>query len=850
MAINITECACCGNRDSTRFIQKNDGYICKTCGVWYRYETEEEKAGCMDGRRRLKNYRFDDAREAFMEVLDKYPESIDALWGSLLARYGIVFVKGFFDDTTEPIYCFPEYDEYGGRRFCDERAYKKIMRLLEERDEDFRLSDFYESKAKEIDRAIAKYCECKKNTDVDVFICVKISAATEENPEKGGYTRDYEYANKVYKDLKKRGVNAFFSFVTLKNNVESDDLIWVNLVKSKKMLVIGSEEEYLDSVWVKSEWKRWLCLGREKDLYICSMKHNNESPKSILPHELASLHPQVYTLDTYGKMIDELCEEISEKVPAEEETEPSAARPAAEEKRDGRIEYLDGSVEVLKYGITEIKEKAYKDNKNIARVTLPGSITKIGAEAFCGCGCLTDIKMTNNVTSIGKFAFYGCKSLTEITLPKSLSAVADYTFAYCSGLSGITLPSRITYIGTAAFLDCGGIETVNIPNSVENIPGNPFGNCKLQIKISPRHKHFKLIDNNLYSADGKSLISYVGKEGEPLFTVPMGVTRICGYAFYGAESLKSVIIQNGVTSIGERAFRGCGELESIAIPKSVSIIVWRAFYGLGKLKYVFYGGSQSDWARIETQKENDSLSKAKMRFGVSPSEENIDAYAQAMVHQDGKIVYRDGSEAVLKYGINTITRDMYSGKNNIYSIVLPNSVTKIGYCAFLQCEGLRSITIPESVTEIGDCAFNFCKSLKEITIPDSVTDLGACFHECHSLKSITLSNNMTKIKKWTFPHAGLNSIVIPEGVTEIGECAFCECKLLRTVHIPKSVTKIEGSVFNCINTSGDMYTDATPLRDIFYGGSKADWKKIEIGYSNEKLNGNIFQRARIHYNCK
>ena len=123
MDIKITECACCGNRDSSRFIQKSDGYVCKTCGVWFRYETEEEKAGCMDGRRRLKNYRFDDAYEAFMEVLDKYPKSIDALWGTLLARYGIVFVNGFFDDTAEPIYCFPEYDEYGGRRFCGSSDY-------------------------------------------------------------------------------------------------------------------------------------------------------------------------------------------------------------------------------------------------------------------------------------------------------------------------------------------------------------------------------------------------------------------------------------------------------------------------------------------------------------------------------------------------------------------------------------------------------------------------------------------------------------------------------------------------------------------------------------------------------
>ncbi len=840
MATKITECACCGNRDSARFIEKNDGYICKTCGVWFRYETEEEKAGCMDGRRRLKNYRFDDARETFMEVLDKYPESIDALWGSLLARYGIVFVKGFFDDTTEPIYCFPEYDEYGGRRFRDERAYKKILRLLEERDEDFRLSDFYESKAKEIDRAIEKYTECKKNTDVDVFICVKISAATEENPGKSGYTKDYEYALKVYKDLQKRGVNAFFSFVTLKNNVESDDLIWVNLVKSKKMLLIGSAEEYLESVWVKSEWKRWLFLGREKDLYICSMKHNNEAPKSILPHELSSLHPQVYTLDTYKKMIDELCEKNEESPSATARSEPDAtARPAS--PKDGKIVYSDGREEVLKYGIAEIKEKAYKDNKDVVGVILPESITKIGAEAFCGCAALASIKLPGCLDSIGKFAFYACKSLTEIILPKSVSAVGEYAFAYCSGIKGVTLPSRVASVGTAAFLDCGGIEVMNIPNSVENISGNPFGNCKPEIKISPRHKHFKVIDNNLYSADGKRLISYIGKEHETVFTVPEGVTQICGYAFYGAQNLRSVIIQNGVTSIGERAFRGCGELESAVIPKSVNFIAWRAFYELGNLKYVFYGGSQSDWEKIEIQKENDSLSKAEMRFGITPARENIDAYVQAMVHHDGRIEYLDGRVEVLKYGITEIGEYKYSQKKNIYKVFLPNSVKKICDCAFVE-SSLFEITIPDSVTEIGSSVFNFCKTLRSITIPDSVTKLGSSFHECSALKSATLSCGLTKIEPGMFVNSGLQSIVIPEGVTMIGQEAFVGCNLLKTAHIPKSVVYIGSGAFN--------YMPLKSLRKITYAGSRADWKKIDIVGWSDTLKGGLFRGAMIFYNCK
>ncbi len=308
--IKITECRCCGNRDNSRFVKTKEGYLCKCCGVGFRYETEEEKIGCMMGYRQLKNYNFDEARETFIDVLYNYPDSIDARWGLLLARYGIVFVKGFFDDIIEPIYCFPEYDELASKTFQEEIEYKEIIELVEG---DIKSRYFYENKGREIDRAIKKFCDCKKSTERDVFICVKISAATEKNPAAKGRTADYEYAMRVYNDLQKRGVKAFFSFVTLENEVNSDDLIWVNLVKSRKMLLIGSERDYLESAWVKSEWKRWLFLEREKDMHICVMKHDHENPKSVLPRELYSKGPQIYTLDTYDKMIENLCGALAEE---------------------------------------------------------------------------------------------------------------------------------------------------------------------------------------------------------------------------------------------------------------------------------------------------------------------------------------------------------------------------------------------------------------------------------------------------------------------------------------------------------------------------------------------------------
>ena len=45
--IKITECRCCGNRNAASFIEKNDGYVCKCCGVGFRYETGEDRDACL-----------------------------------------------------------------------------------------------------------------------------------------------------------------------------------------------------------------------------------------------------------------------------------------------------------------------------------------------------------------------------------------------------------------------------------------------------------------------------------------------------------------------------------------------------------------------------------------------------------------------------------------------------------------------------------------------------------------------------------------------------------------------------------------------------------------------------------
>ena len=67
-------------------------------------------------------------------------------------------------------------------------------------------------------------------------------------------------------------------------------------------------------------------------------------------------------------------------------------------------------------------------------------------------------------------------------------------------------------------------------------------------------------------------------------------------------------------------------------------------------------------------------------------------------------------------------------------MTIPDSVTRIGYEAFLDCSSLTSVTIPASVSSIGSQAFWGCSSLTSVVIPAGVTSIGSyAFWGCPGL---------------------------------------------------------------------------------------------------------------------
>ena len=132
-------------------------------------------------------------------------------------------------------------------------------------------------------------------------------------------------------------------------------------------------------------------------------------------------------------------------------------------------------------------------------------------------------------------------------------------------------------------------------------------------------------------------------------------------------------------------------------------------------------------------------------FGVEYSEDGR-KLLQASKELDGTYSIRKGTRIVCDWA--------FSGYSSLRSVVIPESVTRIGNGVFKHCSSLRSVVIPESVTRIGNGVFKHCSSLSSVVIPDGVTSIGeGAFKGCRSLRSV----------------------VIPDSVTSIGNRAFHEC---------------------------------------------------------------------------
>lgn len=79
----------------------------------------------------------------------------------------------------------------------------------------------------------------------------------------------------------------------------------------------------------------------------------------------------------------------------------------------------------VKYRVTSVAAKSFKNNKKVTAIKISSSITTIGKSAFEGCIKLKTITMGKSIRTIGKNAFKNCKSLKKITIKSTKLKTVD-----------------------------------------------------------------------------------------------------------------------------------------------------------------------------------------------------------------------------------------------------------------------------------------------------------------------------------------------------------------------------------------------------------------------------------------
>ena len=220
--------------------------------------------------------------------------------------------------------------------------------------------------------------------------------------------------------------------------------------------------------------------------------------------------------------------------------------------------------------------------------------------------------------------------------------------------------------------------------------------------------------------------------------------------------------------------------------------------------------------------------------------QNYSAKYSGRVYIEDNVQYNNTT-----YSVTSIGEQGFWGAD-LEEVVIPASITSIGYRAFKECRYLTSVEFTDNsqLKTIGESAFEYCKGLHSLEIPASVTSIGkSAFEFCDFLTDVTFAygSQLETIGENAFYKCkNLHSLAIPTSVSAIGKSAFesCEfltdvtfadgsqpetigentfynCKNLHSLVIPASVTSIGKSAFyGCTNLTSVTFADGSQLTTI------------------------------------
>lgn len=309
-----------------------------------------------------------------------------------------------------------------------------------------------------------------------------------------------------------------------------------------------------------------------------------------------------------------------------------------------------------------------------------------------------------------------------------------------------------------------------------------------------------------YRGDGTSFTYYI-LDGDAYVYGAMDSRAIAvpdedpdGHPFVGVDSeafrdgdVISVVLGANVASIGTRAFYGCESLETVVMGGGVRDIRDEAF------RYcIDLGGVDLDGVvTIGFESFRDCRSFASIVIPDSVTRLGGGAF----------YICRSATSLELGDGVDLVPERAFGYCSSLESVDM-TGMKAIGESAFISCTSLRSVILDSGTESIGDSAFSGCTYLESVELGDSLASLGGqVFSECRMLVTLTFPETLESIGERVFFHCNNLTDVYFEGDMPdiLGDLLFGTTDV--TVHIYDTHSESWGTF------DGHVVVERTPVSD-------------------------------------
>ncbi|MCR4660037.1 MAG: leucine-rich repeat protein [Bacteroidales bacterium] len=211
------------------------------------------------------------------------------------------------------------------------------------------------------------------------------------------------------------------------------------------------------------------------------------------------------------------------------------------------------------------------------------------------------------------------------------------------------------------------------------------------------------------------------------YTKPSGVVKIPSTVHYNGKRYT-------ITAIGARAFASCQDLTSVLLPLTVTTIEDYAFYGCTGLKGTVVVGENV--SKIGSSAYYGCTSITSLLFKATNCRFMGSSMSSTVFGNCTSLTSLD-----IAQGVTRIPDYAFCGLDMLATVpVIPTSVSYVGNYAFAYCSAMSGgLQIPDAVDTIGNCAFLHCHKITDVEMGRNVKVIGySAFGNCLALTEVNV----------------------------------------------------------------------------------------------------------------